>query len=836
MAWANGARCLHCGQRLPLYRKFADADFCSAAHRKAFQEDQAALAMQRLVETQQQLTRAAARPALSEVVGDEPPAMGVLAARPDPYAGATPDLISVEPIGYDPDARPYIPRTMRRYAAGLRCAGRTAWRILGTPAPRRPAETFDAVSFAPKHIWPSVDVRLGSALKRAALVLSQWKTAVEGPRPVLSPEGPVEVSPPPVHPSIENALVPSLQTARGQAIAMPSGWASAVAVQWSAPVPVDAVVPAMVFPRSVARDSMPGCGSAPLQRIAFPTARATAEVPASCEPAEHSPQVHLPALGRVPRVSRLSLLAGVNAVDGESCREFEPAPVLNAGRTWLPVSDLSGSTQLRAAEVQQLTLESATVVQGAWVEDLQPLRSESASPVCREAMRATAPARVLVAGRVGKMSVSAAAPGAVAVLDAEPVPHSSGPEFPVVQLQIRPGFRAVAEARAPSGPPSPKALRTQPSGGGPIAGRGGIQVPEISRTSNPRPLSLARMVRLTCPMPPQSAPPQSTGAEPEPFHTAPLIPPSRLKARGTAMRLPVLDLPEGETESADRAPVERPRGSKWSPVIGSVRHAPVHLRVFGLLAILCATGAIAPELPKAAVEKTASSVNQNGGVGGFVNGKLTEVKQSIAGRAGLELVDDFRTGLDNWEGRRDLTRTWSYDPTGFVRPGPLALYRPSMSLNDYNVEFLGLIDRKALGWVVRAQDFSNYYALKLAVVHDGPLPVVGLIRYAVIDGKEGRHTAVALPLTVRGDTMYRVSVEVRGPDFVVRVQDQLVDFWSDGRLRSGGVGFFSGKGEQSRVRWIQVSHQYDALGRLCAYLTPFAMASYNLQSTNGSWK
>ena len=26
---------------------------------------------------------------------------------------------------------------------------------------------------------------------------------------------------------------------------------------------------------------------------------------------------------------------------------------------------------------------------------------------------------------------------------------------------------------------------------------------------------------------------------------------------------------------------------------------------------------------------------------------------------------------------------WSFDATGFVRPGPLALYRPSMGLTDY---------------------------------------------------------------------------------------------------------------------------------------------------------
>jgi hypothetical protein len=79
--------------------------------------------------------------------------------------------------------------------------------------------------------------------------------------------------------------------------------------------------------------------------------------------------------------------------------------------------------------------------------------------------------------------------------------------------------------------------------------------------------------------------------------------------------------------------------------------------------------------------------------------------------------------------------------------------------------------------------------------------------------------------------LYRVRLDARGENFAVTIQGTLVDFWSDSRLKTGGVGFFCGKGEEARVRWIQVSHQYDALGRLCAYLAP-----YNIQTANGSWR
>ena len=64
-------------------------------------------------------------------------------------------------------------------------------------------------------------------------------------------------------------------------------------------------------------------------------------------------------------------------------------------------------------------------------------------------------------------------------------------------------------------------------------------------------------------------------------------------------------------------------------------------------------------------------------------------------------------------------------------------------------------------------------------------------------------------------------------DFTIVAQGQVVDFWSDNRIRKGGVGFFCGRGEKARVRWVEVSHQYDALGRLCAYLAPYGFEGRN---------
>ena len=154
-----------------------------------------------------------------------------------------------------------------------------------------------------------------------------------------------------------------------------------------------------------------------------------------------------------------------------------------------------------------------------------------------------------------------------------------------------------------------------------------------------------------------------------------------------------------------------------------------------------------------------------------------------------------------------------------------------MGLTDYQMQFLGMIDRKSLSWVVRAVDFDNYYVIKMVVLKSGPLPTIGVTRYAVINGKADSRADTIVPVDAREDMLYRVRVDVHGDDFALSVQGQMVDSWSEPRLTHGGVGFFAAPGEESRLRWVQVTHQYDMLGRLCAYLAP-----YNITSSSGSWQ
>ncbi len=202
-------------------------------------------------------------------------------------------------------------------------------------------------------------------------------------------------------------------------------------------------------------------------------------------------------------------------------------------------------------------------------------------------------------------------------------------------------------------------------------------------------------------------------------------------------------------------------------------------------------------------------------------GTLATVQAAVRSRAAIDLNDDFRAGLSRWDGKPGWALGWRYDAAGFLRPGrELALLRDSIPLKDYHLEFLGQIEKKALNWVVRASNRNTYYGYKLLITKPGPLPAVAIVRYAMVDGREVARTQLPLPLNVRSDTMYQVRTDVRGSQFTTYVNGQLVDTWSDQRLASGGVGFFSERAEVARLRWVRLTDRDDAVGKMCSYLSP----------------
>jgi hypothetical protein len=313
---------------------------------------------------------------------------------------------------------------------------------------------------------------------------------------------------------------------------------------------------------------------------------------------------------------------------------------------------------------------------------------------------------------------------------------------------------------------------------------------------------------------------------PQPLTRQPLCPDSKLEPLDSK---PASDGPAGSTPRKSLHNVQY--ALHWTHAIDFWNRAPRDLKMLVFAIPLLLGLALHPALPKVRVAAPAAANGIERNVERAFSDQWVNVKQTMFDRAAVALDEDFRSGLDDWASRDDATAEWSFDSTGFVRPGPLALYRPSLNLSDYQMQFLGVIDKQALSWVARAADYDNFYVMKLQVLKSGPLPTIGVVRYAVVNGKADSRVDTIAAIDARADMLYRVRLDVRGDDFALSVQGQMVDSWSEPRLRRGGIGFFSARGEESRLRWVQVTHQYDMLGRLCAYLAP-----YNGPTASGSWQ
>ena len=74
-------------------------------------------------------------------------------------------------------------------------------------------------------------------------------------------------------------------------------------------------------------------------------------------------------------------------------------------------------------------------------------------------------------------------------------------------------------------------------------------------------------------------------------------------------------------------------------------------------------------------------------------------------------------------------------------------------------------------------------------------------------------------------TDFTVAVDVSGNSFTTSVQGQIVDSFNDDRFKSGGVGLFALKGEESRIYRISLTHNNDFFGRLCAMIAPYETIS-----------
>jgi hypothetical protein len=182
------------------------------------------------------------------------------------------------------------------------------------------------------------------------------------------------------------------------------------------------------------------------------------------------------------------------------------------------------------------------------------------------------------------------------------------------------------------------------------------------------------------------------------------------------------------------------------------------------------------------------------GLGGFIVFSSKTGGAATTGNGGAIVAGSaLPAGETGW------ITNWGADP-GVRRTRQISILRSSQTLTDYRIEMNGQIESKAIGWVFRAADPKNFYVTKLEIVKPGLEPTVALVRFAIINGEEQAHAQLPLPMKVRLDTMYKIRFDAVGDHFTTYVQDQKIDDWTDGHIKTGGVGFYRESGEDATLK------------------------------------
>jgi len=242
-----------------------------------------------------------------------------------------------------------------------------------------------------------------------------------------------------------------------------------------------------------------------------------------------------------------------------------------------------------------------------------------------------------------------------------------------------------------------------------------------------------------------------------------------VEAREWEMVLPRMKRPPALTPAVE-GEAERPAPTPPSFAVAGERTGGRWMAVGGALALMAAVGALVWNLQRSS--------------------------------PAAEVADTMEMGSAGW------VSEWASDSMGSARGRQISLYRPSMAMSDYRLEFTGRIERKSLGWVFRAVDSRNYYVGKLERAN--PASPLRITRFAVIKGVEGPHVQRVLAAAAGA---WRVRLEAKGPRFTIYLQNQVVEDWEDDRLKAGGVGFLNEREERGQVESVRISFPRGGVGR-----------------------
>lgn len=149
---------------------------------------------------------------------------------------------------------------------------------------------------------------------------------------------------------------------------------------------------------------------------------------------------------------------------------------------------------------------------------------------------------------------------------------------------------------------------------------------------------------------------------------------------------------------------------------------------------------------------------------------------------------------------------------GAIYPAAMKLWKPTLTLTDYQLKFQTRIESKAVGWAYRAQDDDNYYGAKLIVSRNKDSLRAEIARWATVGGRNVSRVQLPIPINIQPGKAYDVQLTVHGDKFTTLVNGQLVDAWNDRRLKRGGVGFFAENGERAALDWVSITERDSLLG------------------------
>ena len=181
-------------------------------------------------------------------------------------------------------------------------------------------------------------------------------------------------------------------------------------------------------------------------------------------------------------------------------------------------------------------------------------------------------------------------------------------------------------------------------------------------------------------------------------------------------------------------------------------------------------------------------------------------------RAAFAWDERFDDGLTHWLHSSALEP----DRSGAIRVHGLAIHEKTTTLRNYEVNFAARIQKRSIGWVVRAEGYENFYAFKLT--DRGRTPAgrkFDLTRYPIVAGNapaRGGMETVPLVLRVDDNDFLEVAVRVTEDQILTSVNGYGVDAWKHPKRKTGGIGLLAEKGDSFLVKSLTISGNEDFLG------------------------